>query len=284
MNVLLFLFGLAVGSFLDVIATRYRPDTFLLSKKVIGGRSRCTKCGKTLEWFELIPILSFVLQAGRCRSCKTRLSTEYPFVELISGLIFLFVPHFLSLAPGLSIVELVLSSALWILVMLTLFLIALIDLRTQIIPDEANLFLGILGIALALVVSSRFGLVEGSSIGHYAALAGLRGNIWLNRAAAALIAGFFFFVLIYITKGRGMGGGDLKLAASLGLVFGWPDIGLVVGLAFVLGSVAGIFEIVLKGKTLKHLVPFGPFLSLSALLVFFCGERILDFYFALFRG
>lgn len=284
MNALLFLFGLAVGSFLDVLATRYRPDTLLLSKKVIGGRSRCTKCGKTLEWFELIPILSFVLQAGRCRSCKTRLSIEYLFVELVCGLIFMLVPWFLTKIPGLRSEELVLYSMFWILIFLTLLLIALIDLKTQIIPDEANLFLGILGIALAALGASHFGLVEGSSVGHYAALAGLRGNIWLNRAAAALIAGLFFFGLIYVTRGRGMGGGDLKLSLALGLVFGWPDIGLVVGLAFVLGSLAGLFTIVAKGKTLKHLMPFGPFLSLGALLTFFYGEKILDFYFALFRG
>ena len=92
MGIILFFFGAAVGSFINVLATRYDPAAFLFSRRVIGGRSHCPGCGKTLRWFELIPLFSFLVQGGRCRRCKKRLSIQYLIVELLSGLIFVLVP------------------------------------------------------------------------------------------------------------------------------------------------------------------------------------------------
>lgn len=269
MWLLLFVFGLAVGSFLDVLASRYNPDKFLLEKKVIGGRSGCTKCGKKLEWFELIPIISFALQAGRCRSCKTKLSLEYPVVEIVSGLIFVLVPRVIS--PWTV-------AGLWILVFLTLLLITLIDLRLNLIPDEASIFLIILGVLLIILTASRFSLVEGSFLGSYAALAGFRQNIWLNHLLAAISSGLFFGLLIAITRGRGMGGGDLKLGAALGIVFGWPDILAILALAFIIGSLFGLGGILRRKKTLKSAMPFGPYLALASVIIFFFGGDLARLY------
>ena len=269
MWLLLFVFGLAVGSFLDVVASRYDPDKFLLSKKIIGGRSRCVKCGKKLEWLELIPIISFALQAGRCRSCKTKLSLEYPLVEILSGLIFVLVPRAFSSWT---------VAGLWILVFLTLLLITLIDLRLNLIPDEASIILTILGIFLIILTASRFSLAEGSFLGPYAAMAGLRQNIWLNHLLAAISAGLFFGLLILITRGRGMGGGDLKLGAALGVVFGWPDTLAILALAFIIGSLFGLGGILRRKKTLKSAMPFGPYLALASVLIFFFGGDLARLY------
>ena len=280
MAVLLFILGLAVGSFLDVVASRYDPDTSLLSKKVISGRSRCTSCGRVLKWFELIPLLSFITQAGRCRSCQARLSFEYPLVEVLSGLIFVFVPRAV-LSPLHSPTD-YLGAILWVLTFLTLLLVALIDLRTRIIPDEASVFLASLGILLVLLGASSFGLIDGSFAGGYAALFGIRQNIYVNHLVGFLAAAIFFALLVIITRGRGMGGGDVKLAAALGILFGWPDVILITALAFMLGSVVGLFQILFQGRTLKSFLPFGPFLALGSMLVFFFGEHIIRFYFQLF--
>ena len=269
MWLLLFVFGLAVGSFLDVLASRYNPDKFLLSYEITRGRSKCQSCGKELKWFELVPIISFVLQAGRCRTCKARLSFEYPLVETLSGLIFVLVPRIFSSWT---------VAGLWILVFLTLLLITLIDLRLNLIPDEASIFLVILGALLIILTASRFSLVEGSFLGPYAALAGLRQNIWFNHLIAAISSGLFFWLIIVITRGRGMGGGDLKLGAALGVIFGWPDILALLALAFIIGSLFGLGGILRRKKTLKSAMPFGPYLTLASGIVFFFGGDLARSY------
>ncbi|MBI2033632.1 MAG: prepilin peptidase [Candidatus Liptonbacteria bacterium] len=275
---LLFLFGLAVGSFLDVIATRYNPNKFLLEKKVIGGRSRCAKCGKELGWFELVPVISFALQAGRCRSCKAKLSLEYPLVEILCGLIFVFVPFQVLTPSNIQHLTSYLAAFLWILVFLTLLLITLIDLRLNLIPDEANIFLVILGVLLIILTASHFSLAEGSFLGPYAAITGLRQNIWLNHLIAAISSGLFFGLLIVITRGRGMGGGDLKLGAALGVVFGWPDILAILASAFIIGSLFSLVWILRRKKTLKSAMPFGPFLAIASVLIFFFGGDLARLY------
>ena len=278
MWLLLFVFGLAVGSFLDVLASRYDSDKFLLSKNVTHGRSGCVKCGKKLEWFELVPIISFALQAGRCRSCKAKLSLEYPVVEILSGLIFVLVPFQVISSSNLQHPTSYISAFLWILVFLTLLLITLIDLRLNLIPDEASIFLVILGIFLIILTASQFSLAEGSFLGPYAAMAGLRQNIWLNHMLAAVSSGIFFGLIIVITRGRGMGGGDLKLGAALGVVFGWPDILALLVLAFIIGSLFGLGGIIRRKKTLKSAMPFGPFLALASVLIFFFGGDLARLY------
>src|SRR3989344_3479854 len=114
-----------------------------------------------------------------------------------------------------------------------------------------------------------FGDIQGSFLRHYALLSGWRQNILLNHLFALFVAGAFFAVLILVTRGRAMGGGDLKLAAALGFVFGWPDIILITVLSFVLGSFIGIGAIMLNKKKMKSYLAFGPFLGAASLPVFF---------------
>ncbi len=282
MSILLFILGAAFGSFIGVVADRYEPNGFLFSGKTLGGRSHCNTCGVTLKWFELVPVLSFLAQRGRCRSCGARLGLKYPAVEILSGLIFAFVPirlasQFQTLHPAFYVL-----APLWILALLVLLIITLIDLRLYIIPDEANILLGIIGVLVALASLPDFGPVSGSFLGPFALFFGWRNNIWTNHLFAAAFGGIFFALIILITRGRGMGMGDLKFAVPLGFLFGWPDMLLVIGIGFIVGSVCGVWLMIRKKKGLKSPLPFGPFLSLSAALVFFFGYQIVNLYFALF--
>ncbi len=247
-------FGLAMGSFLNVVASRYDGERFLLSTKLIGGRSHCEQCGETLRWFELVPLFSFAAQGGRCRRCKARLSAQYPIVELLSGMIFVFVP----LATS-SIA----AAALWIAVFEALLVMALIDIRLGIIPDEINIFLGVVGVLLLLIPAP----LDAAAV--------------IPKIIAALGAGAFFALLIAVTRGKGMGMGDLKLAVPLGLLFGWPEIILVLMAAFVIGAAVGVIAIARGTNSMKGTLPFGPFLALGAVTAFFWGAPIIGWYLSL---
>ena len=287
MNILLFIVGALFGSFLGVVAGRYDPDRFIFTRHTIGGRSHCPHCGKTLRAFELIPLISFIIQRGRCRGCRARISLLYPVVEVVSGLLFVLVPaslssHAIMFFPHLHGAALIVASALWIFVFLSLFLIALIDLRISLIPDELNVCIALASIVLAAYTAFDFGPLTGSFSGSYASLFGFRDGLIMNRAVGALFGLVFFGVLILITRGRGMGMGDLKLSVALGILFGWPDIIFVVTLAFISGSLLGILEMVFRGKRMRSSLSFGPFLAIGAALVFFFGRDILSAYFGLF--
>ncbi|MDO8574079.1 MAG: prepilin peptidase [bacterium] len=287
----LFGLGLAVGSFINVLSLRYDPDRFLLNTKVMGGRSFCPHCRNKLKWFELVPLLSFVWLRGRCRTCQTKISFQYPIVELASALIFVLVPAFLKT----SNIQLLTSghqnstfyflfSIFYISVFTALLLISLIDIRLKLIPDEANIFIAILAVPTIILQSSKFGFTSGSFLGSYAGIFGLRENIWLNHGLALLFGVIFFLALILITRGRGMGVGDLKLAGALGLVFGWPDIVLITALSFILGSILSLPSLIMGKKGMKSFLPFGPFLALASLVVYFFGHDLTRMYFNLFSG
>lgn len=275
-----FIIGLAFGSFLNVIAFRYDPDKFIFNWKTLGGRSKCDHCHKTLKWFELIPLFSFILQRGKCRQCKGKLSLVHPIGELIMGLIFAFLPERIA-SFGLPSASLYSPEILlWMLVAVTLYLLSFIDLRLHIVPDEGNLFLVILG-ALATFVYpiQSLGVKVFSFLGPYANLFGFQEGAWSNRLLATILAMAFFGFLILITKGRGMGVGDLKMSIGLGLLFGWPDVAVLIGMAFIFGAVLGIYLIASKNTTLKTAVPFVPFLVLASFVIIFFGKEIVTSYF-----
>ncbi|MBI5401299.1 prepilin peptidase, partial [Candidatus Wolfebacteria bacterium] len=125
-------------------------------------------------------------------------------------------------------------------------------------------------------------LITNSFLGHYSLLFGSLGNIWVNHIIAAVLAMAFFGLIIGISRGRGMGIGDLKLGGALGLIFGWPDILLVLALSFIVGAAVSVVLILKKTKTMKDIVPFGPFLAIGGALTFFLGYNIINAYFKLF--
>ena len=274
----LFIIGAAIGSFLNVISLRYKPGKKLFSEDVIAGRSHCPHCRKILKWYELVPVFSFIIQKGKCRHCKHKLSWQYPLIETLSGLIFIFIPISLGVpifAP---------QSIIWILIFFIFILISLIDFRHYIIPDQLNFSLAILGLFLISIKEKTrtFGMFEGSFLGHYSGLFGLRDNIWINHFFAALLGMIFFGLIIILSRGRAMGWGDFKLVGPLGFIFGWPDILMIVFLSFIIGSVF-VTPLLIKGvKKMKDVVPFGPFLIIASSLTFFFGYQIINSYFSLF--
>ncbi len=288
----LFIFGLAVGSFINVIALRYRPTFKLLNfgtlKLWIGGRSKCPICRKQLVWYELIPIFSFIFQKGKCRHCGHKLSLQYPTIEILSGLIFVFIPLSLAKLPLLVV-------GCWLLIFILFLLLSIIDFRQSIIPNQINLSLAVLGIIILVIKLfsySVIGLPIQSFLGHYALLFDFNflNNLITNNSIILIINHFFaavmamlmFGALIIFSRGRAMGWGDFKLVGALGLIFGWPDILMVLVLAFVIGALFSIILLIQKKKKIKEAVPFGPFLAIGASLTFFFGYQIIDWYFKLF--
>ncbi|MCR4275417.1 MAG: prepilin peptidase [Candidatus Wolfebacteria bacterium] len=293
LNSILFLAGISVGSFINVISLRYNPEEKILSKRTIGGRSRCPYCHKELRWFELIPLLSFLWQKGKCRGCGRFLFWQYPVVEILSGLIFLLVPlkifnfKFSILNFQTILNYQLLITVIWVLIFLIFLLISIIDFRHYIIPDQLNLSLAFIGFFFLILnqftnlpISQLTNPV--SFLGYYGALINPFSNIWVNHFFAAFIAMFFFGAIILLTRGKGMGWGDFKLAGALGLIFGWPDILIAVMLSFVIGSIISIVLMLKRKKTMKDAVPFGPFLVIGATTVFFFGYQLVNLYFKLF--
>lgn len=276
---ILFVFGIAIGSFLNVVASRYDGDHFLLDNKMIGGRSHCEHCKKTLRWFELVPLVSFIMLGGSCARCKTKLSFQYPVVELVSGLIFALVPYRVETFFGISGGLLFGVAAFWVVVFEAILVMSIIDIRLGIIPDELTVFLVILGIFFAIFMTGYFGPANHSLINFYANLFGLEQNFLINRLVAAIAGAAFFGFLILITRGRGMGMGDLKLAIPLGIIFGWPDIILIIVFANVIGAIVGLAAIAIGKKNMNSTVPFGPFLATGAVVTFFFAYQLFQWYF-----
>ena len=232
LKVLLFLFGLGVGSFLNVVIWRlnygYSP---------IKGRSFCPKCRHKLAWFDTIPLLSFVFLRGRCRYCQQKISWQYPLVELATA--FLTVVTFFRFFPDLRVTCYV------SLVAFSLIVIFVSDLHYYIIPDEV--------VYPLLVISLLF----------------FPKNVLIGLAAAGL-----FLLLVLLTRQKGMGQGDVKLAGLMGLILGWPKIMIALYLAFLTGAFIGVILIVLGKKRFGQIIPFGPFLTGAAYLTLLYGDQI----------
>lgn len=284
MDIILFILGTLFGSFICVVAMRYDADRFIGDASVIGGRSRCMSCGHTLRWFELIPIVSFVLQLGRCRSCRAPIAWQHTIIEIVSGLIFVAVPAriaaggaYLNQGPEIFIM----ISALWIAVIMILLLITLIDLRLYIIPDEAQIALVVLGITLCVLETMHIVIPRESFLGSYGLLFGGGTAVWMKYALGFIAGAGSLGLLVALTRGRGMGIGDVKLAGALGVVFTWPDIVVLLGLSFILGSLYAIVAMARTSATLKTAIPFGPFIALGAVVLFFAGTELARIYFGL---
>ncbi len=291
---ILFLIGLAVGSFFNVLTRRYRPSQSVFHPNHLTGRSHCESCGTHLKWFELIPLVSFFIQKGRCRSCGRHLSLQYPVVELISGLIFISVPFYFSKFYGISHPFSFSSSfrsyygflVLWILVLLTWLLIAIIDNRHFIIPNGLNaalLVFGLVIVAIKTLPSAWLLPFHSSFLRHYELILSPIQTPWLNHLLGALVGSLFFVILIIFSRGRAIGMGDLKLAFASGLILGWPDIGLTIVLAFILGGIWGAILLATGRKTMGDKIPFAPIFIIGAVLTVFFGFEIVKGYFSLFN-
>lgn len=241
------LFGLAIGSFLNVLIYRLPKGS-----SVVKGRSYCPVCRHKISWTDNIPLFSFLFLSGKCRHCHKPISLRYPLVEATTGLLFaLAVKNSLFSFDFFSLINLFYQFFL-ISVLITIFFI---DLEHQIIPDKLTF--------LAVLVSFLFLFSFNRSL------------LFFNSLFSALGATFFFFLLYLLTKGRGMGLGDVKFVFLLGLVLGFPKTVIALYLAFLTGAAIGVILILLRRARFGQKIAFGPFLVLGFLLTFFWGDQLI---------
>lgn len=264
-ELLIFIFGAAIGSFLNVVICRLETGEDIVKK-----RSHCVQCGHVLAWHDLIPIISFLWLRVKCRYCKKPISWQYPLVEMATGILFVAIFWYLGFETWNLFRIFPLCSLLYVIC--SLIVIFVYDLRHYIIPD-AVLFPAI-GAALVYRIFDALAINNPSAppLNLRGGWAGLYPYLFSALGAAA-----FFLFLVLITRGKGMGRGDVKLAFLMGLVLGWPNILLALFLAFCLGSLAGVGLIIAGKKTMKSQIPFGPFLILGTMAALFFGEALADF-------
>lgn len=249
----MFTLGACAGSFLGVVLYRLRHGGSALK-----GRSVCDHCRKKISWYDNVPLLSFIFLRGRCRRCGKPINPEYPLIELIMAIEFVWVYWLLKINFNwFNWVEGWYSLAL-LIYWLTLFsgsaALAIYDWKYQLIPDQILLPLTVIAF-LRLFVSGNWQVLPVAF--------GSMGFLWL---------------LHYLTRGKGMGWGDVKLGFLLGLVLGWPLVLVAYFLAFLTGACVGVILIILRKKRLKSRIAFGPFLILGMTIAKLWGEKILSGY------
>jgi leader peptidase (prepilin peptidase)/N-methyltransferase len=251
--ILIFVFGLFIGRFFNCVVYRIFKEEDFVSK-----RSYCPKCKKTLGVFDLVPLLSYIFLFGKCRYCKEKISIQYPLVELFTGLIFIGI--FLCSPTPLFLVFNLLMSSFFILLLLS-------DLKYMLISD-AIIFPAII---LPFIFNIILDLVNGNNLLEW-------GSLFVNGNIGALIAGGFFGSIVFVSKEKWMGKGDILLGIMIGLFLGWINVIVAMFSAFLIGSIISLILISLKKKGLKSEVPFGPFLLVGAWIALFWGDKIIFWY------
>lgn len=237
--VMIFLFGIVIGSFLNVCIYRQPKDESILKG------SHCMTCGYELRWYDLIPLLSFLMLKGRCRKCGTKLSLQYPLVEGINGILYVII----FLANGWNIM-----SILYSFLTSALIVLSVIDWRTYTIPNKINLIILVLAV-IATVVDYKD---------------------WKTHIIGFFSVGGFLLLLYLITVGRAMGGGDVKLMACAGLMLGWGPIIIAFLTGCIGGSVIHLIRMKISGE--GHRLAMGPYLSGGIYISILFGKHIMDWY------
>lgn len=238
------LYGILIGSFLNVCIYRIPKK-----ENIVVVSSHCMSCGKQIKWYDLVPLVSFLILRGKCRYCKAKLSWQYPAVEALNGILY----GIIVLVNGFNI-----TSILYCLATSALLALSMIDWRTYEIPPSFNIFIGILGIIRLIL-----------DLPH-----------WYNYVIGFVSVSGFLLLIFLVTKGRGIGFGDVKLMAAAGLLLGWKLIILSLGLGCVLGSIIHITLMYVKDK--DRVLAFGPYLSLGIFISMLYGEQIIEWYLHMF--
>ncbi len=245
--ILIFILGLIVGSFNNVCIYRIPRN-----ESIIYPASHCPKCRSSIKPIDNIPLLSYILLKGKCRNCGSKIPIQYPVVEFLTGIIYIFI----FLIYGLTLQWLI-----YIILSSTLIIIAFIDLNEQIVPDIISLP----GIVIGLILSFFVPYIS-----------------FINSVLGVVVGGGIIFIIglagSVIFKKEAMGGGDVKLAAMIGAFLGWKYTIISLFLGFFLGALVGIFLILSKIKSREDMVPFGPFIALGSFITLLWGEKILSWY------
>ncbi|MCX8082502.1 MAG: prepilin peptidase [bacterium] len=256
MGILIFILGLAFGSFANVVIYRLPKG-----KSIIYPGSQCPSCGKNILWYDNIPLLSYLLLKGKCRFCKAKISCRYFVVELITGLLFLS----LYLKFGLTV-----NLLIYAFFVCCLLIMGFIDIDTYLISDVIVLP----GIVIGLLCAIFFPQI------HYDITK--IGSIWYSFTGILLGSGILIFLAMIgklLFKKEAMGGGDIKLLAMIGAFLGWKCVFITIFFASLLGTVISLSLIALKKKKMEDYVPFGPYLGLGAIVsLFYKGTTFLGFF------
>lgn len=249
---IIFLYGIVIGSFLNVCIYRI-PE----GSSIVTGRSHCMKCKTQLKWYDLIPVFSYIFLLGRCRRCKAPISIQYPMIEALNGFFYVLVFYIYGLE---TLGDILLGSA-YCLVVSALIVLSVIDFRTNTIPVGINIFIFVMGLAIVLIKYFYFGRSTGVILEHV-----------LGMFAVSL----FLLILLLLSGGRAMGGGDVKLMGAAGLVLGWQ----LILLAFMLGCITAsiVHPIRMKLKKADRVLAFGPYLAVGIIIALFFGKTMIDWY------
>lgn len=261
LNVYVFVLGAVVGSFLNVCISRL-PD----KQSIVKPRSRCPKCESDIQWYDNIPMISFIILRAKCRNCGEPISFQYPAVELLTAVLFALLLHRFTNLPAM-IIYMVFTSALVV--------ITFIDLEHFIIPDEISLPGIVIGLLLSLLPES---VTDGQMLPN-SVLDSLIGCV-VGAGLLYLTALFSLFVL----KKEGMGGGDIKLLGMVGAFLGWKLALMTIVLGSVVGSVIGVTLILVGRHERGSYIPFGPYLALGALVSMMWGDALMHGYLKLMFG
>ena len=241
--IVIFIFGITIGSFLNVCIYRIP-----LHQSIVTVSSHCMTCGRKLKWYDMIPVFSWLLLGGKCRNCKSKISRQYPVIESLNGILYVVI----CLVNGMD-----LFSLIYCLMTSALLTLSLIDWRTYEIPPGINAFLFILGVAAAVLD---------------------RGNLLSHLAGMVCVSGFLG-ILYLISRGRAIGGGDIKLMFACGLILGWKLIILAFLLGCIIGSVIHLVRIRVQGE--GHVLAMGPYLSAGIFLAALWGNAWISWYISL---
>ncbi len=254
------LFGLVLGSFINALVWRVheqakhkKPSTEL---SILRGRSMCPNCKHVLAWYDLLPVLSWVSLAGKCRYCKKSISSQYPLVEVLFAVLlvvsYLYWPFILSDALAYS------AFVTWTILLTVLTALTIYDLKWMILPSKLVYLAGFLAVVFTVLIfpSDRF----------------------VSAATGSFIAGGFFWLIYQISAGKWIGGGDVRYGFVMGIILGWQKTLFGLMLAAYLGT-AVILVIALMGKYHKKMrLPFGPFLITATYISLLFGQQAVDLY------
>lgn len=237
---LVFLYGILVGSFLNVCIYRIPKQ-----ESIVTVPSHCMSCGYGLKWYDLVPVFSWLCLRGRCRKCKAPVSVQYPLIEAANGILWLLIIFL----RGLNV-----EGILYCLLASALLVLSIIDFRTYEIPFGINVFIAVLGLVRLF-----------TDLKHW----------YLYVIGFCLVSGIFLFVL-WVTKGKGIGGGDVKLMAAAGLLLGAPKIFLAMLIGCLIAVVVHPLRMKLSGE--GHSLAFGPYLAAGIFLSALAGEPVIAWY------
>ncbi|MBD5519726.1 MAG: prepilin peptidase [Lachnospiraceae bacterium] len=237
---IIFLYGIVIGSFMNVCIYRI-PE----KQDIVKVRSHCMSCGYVLKWYDLVPLFSYIFLGGKCRKCKTKLSIQYPLIEAANGFVWVAVV----LINGVNV-----DSLLYCLLTSALIVLSVIDFRTYEIPIGINIFILTLGLVRLITDYHN----------------------WISYLIGFFCVSVFLTIIYYATKGRGIGGGDVKLMAVCGLVLGWKLTVLSFVIGCILGSIIHVLRMKLSGES--HVLAMGPYLSMGIVIAMLWGDQFIEWY------